>query len=428
MESFLDAHLEYTIETESPRIAHRWCAISAIGALLGRSFYFQHGHFRVYPNLFVMLVGEPGARKSTAVKLMKKLVVGSGYDTISADKTSKEKFLLDLEGLTDEEQMVATLGGTKKYDSSTALNLWGDKADAQEPKEVFVMADEFNEFSGTNNLEFYTTLGNLWDWDDETKPFSQRLKNSRSVAIWQPTVSILGGNTHDNFNRAFPPEAGGIGFLSRMLLIYVEDTGKRITFPPEPNPEHTEVLTKFLRNIRGRYSGAAKRTDEASEILDKIYKGWIPLSDPRLRSYSTRRFTQLLKLCLSICASRLSDTITTEIVIEANTYLASAEHGMPRALGLFGAGKHSALAHKIVAFITDSSKAIGIKDLWKEVHKDLDKPADLAQIMTMLEQADLIFHVVGKGWLPKPPKMRKMEYINLDFLTEQERTFIGAGA
>ena len=178
MDSFIDAYLLYMRKTEPPYIYHRWCALSSIAALLGRNFYFQFGHFKVYPNLYCILIGEAGSRKSTAIKLTKKLVAASGYQELSADKTSKEKFLLDLEGRTPDEEYPDSGGKAKKdYDLQTAINLWGHDAQDRTYRQMYVVADEFNEFIGIANNDFCTTLGNLWDWDDEERPFTSRLKN-----------------------------------------------------------------------------------------------------------------------------------------------------------------------------------------------------------------------------------------------------------
>jgi len=45
--------------------------MSGIASLLSRSFYFQHGNFRVFPNLYIMLIGEAGARKVLQSNLLK---------------------------------------------------------------------------------------------------------------------------------------------------------------------------------------------------------------------------------------------------------------------------------------------------------------------------------------------------------------------
>ena len=93
--SFFDLYLEYTHDTEVPIFFSRWAALAGIGAYLGRGLSFSHGHFNLQPNLYCMLIGQPATRKSTAVKLIKNLLIKAGYNTVAADKTTKEKFLLD---------------------------------------------------------------------------------------------------------------------------------------------------------------------------------------------------------------------------------------------------------------------------------------------------------------------------------------------
>lgn len=97
--SLFDLYFDYVRDTEPPVIFHRWSLLSSLGALLGRQVWIPFGSFRIFPNQFVMLIAEPGARKSTAIKTARKLLSKAGYDKFAAEKTSKEKFLLDLEGV-----------------------------------------------------------------------------------------------------------------------------------------------------------------------------------------------------------------------------------------------------------------------------------------------------------------------------------------
>ena len=100
-DSFIRQYLSYVGETEAPIFYHRWAAISMVGAYLGRQYSFSLGHFELYTNMYIMLIGEPGTRKSTAIKIAKKIITAAGFDKISGDKTSKEKFMLDLAGIED---------------------------------------------------------------------------------------------------------------------------------------------------------------------------------------------------------------------------------------------------------------------------------------------------------------------------------------
>ncbi len=183
MKAIFDTYFQYTEHTEPPLIFHRWCMLSAVGALLGRQYRLPFGDFNIYPNQYIMLIGDPGTRKSTAIKLARKVLSASGFEKFAAERTSKEKFLLDLEGVVGDEGETLTR-------NTVMTNLFGED-NLSEIKEVFIVADEFNEFVGSGNLEFLSLLGSLWDWDDESTPFKQRLKTSKSVSIYQPTINIL---------------------------------------------------------------------------------------------------------------------------------------------------------------------------------------------------------------------------------------------
>ena len=411
MGDFFSSYLEYTDNTESPKIFHRWSAIAGLGAFLGRQYYFQHGHFTIYPNVYSMLIGSPGTRKSTAIKLMRKILVEAGYNTIAADKSTKEKFLLDLAGEKDE-------GALATPEEILEQNLFGD-SNAQDC-EMFIMADEFNDFFGNGNIEFISLLGTLWDYSGV---YRNRIKNGKSVSINNPTVSILGGNTPTGFSIAFPTEILGQGFFSRILLIYGEPNGKRIPFPKPPDAEQTRAIVETLRTIKQTAYGAARLTSGAQKLLERIYELPASLDDVRFESYSTRRFTHLLKLCLITSAARSSNEITERDVIGANTILSYTEQLMPKALGEFGKAKHSDVTHKIVQLLDSTSRVLTYKEIWKHVSSDLEKMSDLSTLLQNLATADKIQLVPGgSGFLPKKKVIEQRDSSVLDYsiLTDEE--------
>lgn len=414
-DDFFSAYIEYVSGTEPPVNYHRWCIIAAIGAYLGRDFAFPHGHFTIYPNLYTMLIGASGDRKSTAIKMAKEFIQKAGYDKtkIAADKTSKEKFLMDLSGEEDSD-------GKKTDTDILAENLWGDAdLESRPPCEMFIMADEFNEFMGNGNIDFISMLGNLWDYSGVYK---SRVKNSSSVAIPNPTVSILGGNTPTNFALAFPPETLGQGFFSRLLLIYGEPSGRKITFPKRPPEEVTTELCKLFQLIKERARGIATLTPLAEKLLDKIYHNWGEIDDVRFTSYSNRRFTHLLKLVLVFTAARWSSSIEERDVVYANTVLTHTESFMPKALGEFGKARNSDVVHKILQYLDKAVKPVVFRELWKQVSNDLDKSSDLTGIIQSLLQSEKIQTIQG-GFLRKKKAQEEVSNDVLDYsmLTDEER-------
>ena len=413
--SFFTDYLAYTEDGEVPTSFHRWSAIAGIGAILERNTHIAHGHSQIFPNQYSMLIGTAGTRKSTAIKLMKSLLTRAGYTTIAAERTSKEKFLLDLAG--EESDKVGDV------DDILERNLFGPLAAESEIHPMAILADEANDFFGVGNLEFLSILGSLWDWNGP--PYCNRIKTGTSVAISNPTVTILAGNTPTGFSIAFPPDILGQGFFSRLLLIYGEPSGKKITFPRTPTQEQTTHIVQYLQEIKGYRQGPLEYTETARGMLDYIYKNTPAPSDMRFDSYFNRRFTHLLKLCIVCAAASLRQVIDEDTVIEANTYLSYIESLMPKALGEFGKSRNSDVTHKILSYI-ESNDGCRLKDLMKLVSADLERPSDIGDIIRKLSMSDKIQNISG---LFLPMRKKGLEdttgLIDLRYLSAEELTVKG---
>jgi len=420
-EDFFSLYLQYTSETECPTFFHRWTSIASLAAYLGRSIYFNHGHFTLHPNLYCMLIGSPGTKKSSAIKIGAKLLKQAGYKTFAAKKTRQEKFLLDLSEQSDSVAL---------EDDILEQNLFGEEAtghsfyESRPPAESFIAADEFNNFIGVGNLDFMSILGELWDYEGV---FDYKLKNSKSVYIPHPTITILGGNTPTGFSQAFPTEAIGQGFFSRLLLVYGEPSGVKYTFPPAPNRVLQERLVALLEEIKQKMIGEVTITQDAIKLVDKIYHSWKGIDDIRFEHYTNRRLTHLLKLSLVVVAARLSKVIEERDIVYANTILSFTEFLMPKALGEFGKAKNSAVTHKIMTLIDAATKPLSILDLWRNVHQDLERREQLAEILGNLAIAEKIQYVktdTEGGYLAKKSVMEddtRDGTIDLSILTDTER-------
>ena len=65
---WINSYLDYTFNTESAKIFHKWVALSMIAAVLRKKAHLSLGRIKIYPNMYVVLVADPGrARKSQAI-------------------------------------------------------------------------------------------------------------------------------------------------------------------------------------------------------------------------------------------------------------------------------------------------------------------------------------------------------------------------
>lgn len=404
---FFDHFLNCTKGTEVPAFFYRWAAIGALGAWLGRDTHVKFGSQEVFPNLYVLLLGEPGTKKSTAIKAAKRFLQAAGYEKFAAEKTSKEKFLLDLGGVDDTAESDTDFLDTNLFEDG-------------EVREVFIAADEFNDFFGNNILEFVSMLGVLWDYHGVYK---NKIKNGQSVEISEPTVSILGGTTATTFSNTFPQEVIGQGFFSRVIAVHAKPTGKRITWPYEPSEEELKGLLDSLRKVKASCRGRLEFTEEAYALVDTIYQTWQEVDDVRFASYSNRRHTHFLKLIAIHAAARCSHVVEARDVIYANTVLHHTEQFMPQAYGEFGQSRNSILTHKIMQIllnIRDGEYPTPL-DLWGKVQSDFDRMEGYMTLVQSMAQAGKV-HTVNGRILPKPRKIEALynKTVDYSYLTSEE--------
>lgn len=410
-QGFYNDYFEYIGLNESPRLYHRWTAVSIIAALLGRQYFLPFGHSNIYPNFYILLVGDPGTRKGTALIPGKRILRASGYKNFSPDRLSPERF-------------IAELSAVNKFEELEDMGITLENMVVNEPSELYVMMPEFADFIGRGNTDFMNLLTNLWDNLDE---YSHPKLHGKSIHVVKPTINMLSATTPSGISSNIPIEAIGEGFMSRFILVSSESTGIKITFPKPVDDARIKTFGERLKTVRNCVEGTVSVSDEARQVLDRIYKEFVDIDDYRFKHYSTRRFTHLLKLCMVFSAMECRKNITPEDCIEANTLLHYTELRMPKALGEFGKAKNADVANAVMTLIRNSKKPVVMKDLWKEVSRDINKQSELIDILNNLKGTGRIQVVSAEGnkqgFLPLhiPKHTWPPELLNDAFLTLDER-------
>src|SRR5207249_8101004 len=86
-----------TYESESPTVYHFMCAATILGAMTDRRIWHSKGHYRIFPNLNVILIGPAGkVKKTSAINIALDIVMRAGYEKIVLGQTTPEAFLMNL--------------------------------------------------------------------------------------------------------------------------------------------------------------------------------------------------------------------------------------------------------------------------------------------------------------------------------------------
>ena len=341
----LDAYLELVDDTESPTLFHRWSMLTGVAGMLNRRTKFEMATGAIYPNMYTVLLGPPGAKKSTAISMAGRLIRSSGYMHVASGKTSAEQFLMDLKQGFDAIRMTQ-----EDLDMMSAVSL--QETVRSKASHALIQAGEMQDFLGANSISFIGLLTNLWDNPDD---YPYRLKNGTNELIQQPTVSLIGGATQSTFKRMFPLDIVGQGLLSRFILVHGAGSRKKVFLPTPPDDKLAAEIVESLIRIR---KGSAipnnySFTDDAFDFSKTLYEGGSnEITDPRFEYYTNRRNDHYMKLCMVIAAMNMHDSLHLDDCILANTILSYTEKFMPQALGEFGldqAAEHTEYLYKLIS-------------------------------------------------------------------------------
>lgn len=419
---FLKLYLEYVENTETPRLMQVWVALAGIAACLGRKTYLDFGVCNIYPNLYTILVGPPGMRKSTAMNIVEKRLRDSTSIRFAPSDTGGQRqgLIAAMEGRTIDDQKFADqleLNGAISTEAmiqqigELSIKVESNNLDAHS---LAIVASEWSSFIGKNNTQLLTFLGKMFDGED----YEYALKNERMTLI-NPLLNMLGCTTPTDIADSIPPISIGKGLMSRIILVYGNRKYKKVPRPPRLNPRLETEIERRFSYIHTQYKGPFRETKAGTDAIDKLSEVEIPIQDTRFLHWNDRRQTHLIKMSMCFAAGRLSETLDACDVEEANLLLLETEKLMPEALGEFGMSHLSLAKQRILEFINMANEPVSRQILWIMMSKDMSQ-RDYEMTMIDLINADKIGEVTGETGLCYVRQKKEESDLLLDYLTETE--------
>lgn len=359
--NWLDSYLSYTKNTEPKESYRTWCGLSAIASALQRKCYLVNGSETFYPNLYVVLVGPPAARKGTAMRPATEFLKELGIP-LAADEASRQKLVNNLE---DAYNNHTAPDGTFYMHSS-----------------LTILASELTVFLGYQNIDFLSVLCKWYDCEDRFEYDTHAHGKIEVSNIW---VNLLGATTPMMVQASLPVTAVGSGFASRTVFVY-EDT--KAGWIPRPHYDQSlyEPLRRDLYAIRD-LCGQFTCSNEFFAAYDPWYAGgasWRGFTEPRLEFYVQRRHVQLLKLSMLYSAARSDDMVITRADFDDSLRtLEAAERRMSNTFRGFGANPLASVQMQVMKILAEYKK-VPYKALMNAVCEDTDTKG-LSTVIATLE-------------------------------------------
>lgn len=360
LSNWLEAYVKLMENTEPAKLFDVWVGYSVIAAALRRKVSLQLGRLIYYPNIYVVLVAEPGvARKTQAIKYGINFLDTIPEIRMSSDSATKEAMTDDIEGAGLDALMPT--GETLRHCS---LN---------------IISKEFESFLGQKkeNTRMLTALTDLFDCPDK---WSARTRHSKSPDIIRPWVNLLAATTPDSLASSLPATAVGGGLTSRIMFIWADKKKKSVAIPgmTEEEVKLKEKLEKDLYQI-SQLNGEFRMTADCRnkwidwyDNFDEDESGDRICTDKSFSGWYSRKPTYIIKMSMLRAAAESNEMVVHwHHVEEAIKEIVSVEHLMGNAFKAIGKSEISAEVDTVLTIVNNYGW-ISEKQLMTIVWRDID--------------------------------------------------------
>lgn len=378
--SFLNDLLEATSESETPKPFIFWAGLSAIAAITKNKVFWDKYFYKVYPNIYVLLVGRSGTRKSFATWTAERLVEAVGNTRVISGRNSIQAIVTDLSRSYHVE------GQTMK-----------DSA-------AFLVSNEFSNLI-IDDPSAMGILTELYDgqYKNETAGWTNTLKSSGKEKLKDISLTMLGAMTPAHFKEKITQVSVEGGFVGRTII--VEENRKSHINPllvPPSKVVNIQELAVYLKQL-AKVSGQTKLTEGASALYEKFYRALQEKIDSGEEDdkagVANRLHDQVSKIAMLLSLSRSTDLLINEEDITQAINACRLFNANIERLTV-GSGK-SQMAHqqaKIIELLINAdgfvmSRAKLLQKLWGDLNA-----SQLDEILQTMLDAEIIETKLNQGF------------------------------
>jgi hypothetical protein len=380
----------FTKESEASSQYLWWVAAATLAGALRRRVWAKWGHDKIYPNLYVMLVGPAGSRKTRAINFARKFANGIDIP-VSAESTSREGLIWHMMQNGQLQEM---------------------NGDLLQTSPLLVAASEFASLYRTSKESLMEFLNDIYDteqYDDKPWTYETRGRPEPDVIV-RPYMTLLSGATPSWIAETLGPGYIDQGLSARTITVY---SGGPRFYKAKPNitPEMWLMHGYLLEDLKhiSTLHGEFEVTEEAWDWFVYWYTEIYPKQrvDYRLSTYLTRKPLHLWKTAQLISIAETDNlTLNGDHFRTALEQLENTEPFMSRAFTAVGRNPLASRQEVLMTAIQEAREISQVELLDRFGSEVSD--AELQEIIQRLiltkrvapvasRNGDMVYRVTGKG-------------------------------
>ncbi len=272
--------MKATDEAETPRSFMWWAALCSVSAVATNKVHLNKGGlYKLYPNIYIMLVADSGLKKSFAVATSRRVVELVGNTRVIAGRNSIQAIVKTL-----------ATGFTKPEGGPPMLDATG-----------YLAAGELTTFL-IDDTQTFAILMDLYDriYHDVWK---NTLKISGVESLKDPTIVMLSATNPTHFRDRFKEKDVAGGFMARNLIVYEEERHKKNPLVDDQPMIDLEGLAVGLRVI-SKAEGAFSYAPAAKKFFVDWYMQFSPEKMEDRTGTLNRLNDHVLKIAMLLSLAR----------------------------------------------------------------------------------------------------------------------------
>lgn len=343
--SFFDDYKLYTSATEIPGSYNIYSALAAMSSFASGKVWVNMGYYKIFPNLYIVLVGPPGGGKTSAMGICKRLInaVNSQETPIPLSSSCPSAQALMLEMRDGVRAFEYPRGTFVQYSPLT------------------VCVTELSNFigqSGPAMIEFLTTI-----YDEPY--YKYKTKNKGECEIQGPYLTVLACTPHDWITARLREDVISGGF-SRRALFVLEAGRKRKGLFPIVTQEIKDAWARLVTYGKSvaRKAGEFTWEDGVQAWFDSLYMAQTQVSDPIIGGYYECRHVQAVKIAMLLSLGESLDFVLRRRHLEgAFEILGLVEANLLRVFEGIGRNELNAVANQIQEHVRRAGGSISDREL-----------------------------------------------------------------
>ncbi len=362
-------------ESEVPEIFHHWCFLSLVASCVQNRVWVPRFRSKMYPNLYLMLIGESGCGKNTAIGLAQRL--GRELDRQSAVNPYRGKITA--------QALISRLGTPP-----------GQKPN---PSYIWLVTPELSMAVGDGDQArgFVKHMTELYEGDYD---FMEETRTRGTFCLKDPCVNWLSGTTPDWLVDTVSRKDIQSGFFARVQPIWGEKSEKRYVQPaiPARADDVWHGLIGRLNLLTSLTGGFAVTRNARQAHADWYLNRRKPAKEEGTLPYWERQDDIVWKLAMVFSLCREPDLeIRAQDMERAIVYSESVREFIPQLQEYTWQNKQTEMLDFVIALIRRAGGRAHHSMLLRKVGGRGMHAQEFSQLMQTLEEQRRIIRTVKKS-------------------------------